>query len=115
MVTKVTSLTGSGMRDWLIQRVTAWLLLIYTVFLVGYCVAHAPLQYLDWASLFTSPIMRVATFLALLSVVYHTWVGIWTVLTDYVKPAGTRLMLQVIIILALSACLIWGTAIVWAL
>lgn len=114
MVKKITSLTGSGMRDWLIQRITAWVLTFYTLFLVGYCIAHSPLQYSDWSNLFANPLMRVATFLVMLSVVYHAWIGMWTVLTDYVKPAVLRLFLQVIIILALFAWLAWGVAIVWA-
>jgi len=115
MVEKVTSLTGNGMRDWLVQRVTAVLLAVYTLFLVGYLMLHSPLQYADWQALFKCGWMRAFTFLTLLSVVYHTWVGMWTVFTDYVKCAYLRLTIQVLTILALFGCLVWGVAIVWGL
>jgi succinate dehydrogenase / fumarate reductase membrane anchor subunit len=115
MVEKVTSLTGSGMRDWLVQRVTALLLAVYTLFLVGYLMLHSPLEYANWHALFTCTWMRVFTFLALLSVVYHTWVGMWTIFTDYVKCSCIRLALQILTVLALLGFLVWGVVIVWGL
>lgn len=115
MVEKITSLTRSGMRDWLVQRVTAVLLVLYTVFLVGFLALHTPLQYTTWHALFQYNWMRIFTLVALLSVVYHTWVGMWTVFTDYVKCTYIRLVIQVLTVLALFGCLVWGVVIVWGL
>lgn len=115
MVNSVTSLTSSGLRDWLIQRITAVILLLYTIFLVGFLMLHQPIDFDTWATLFQHDWVRVFTFLALLSFVYHTWVGIWTVLTDYVKCAQLRLLLHVIVVLSLFSYLAWGVAIVWGL
>ncbi len=36
MVNSVTNLGRSGVFDWLIQRVTAYVLALYTIFLLGY-------------------------------------------------------------------------------
>lgn len=36
MVTNVTSLTGNGLKDWLIQRVTAVYFAVYTIFIIGF-------------------------------------------------------------------------------
>jgi succinate dehydrogenase / fumarate reductase membrane anchor subunit len=115
MVKKITSLTGSGVRDWLIQRITAILLVAYTLFLVTYLILHTPLQYADWSALFHCNWIRIFTFFTLLSVMYHTWVGMWTVFTDYVKYPGLRLTVQALTILALFGCLVWGITIVWGL
>lgn len=108
MVEKITSLTGNGMHDWLIQRVTAVLLAAYTLFLIGYLMLHSPLQYADWHALFSHVFMRIFTFLSLLSVVYHTWIGMWTIFTDYLKCPWLRLTLQILVILVLIGCLVWG-------
>lgn len=113
MVKKITSLTGSGVQDWLIQQVTAALLAIYTLFLIGYLMLHSPLQYADWHALFRNNFMRICTFLVMFSIVYHTWVGLWTVFTDYIKCAWLRLTLQIVVILALLGFLVWGVVIVW--
>jgi succinate dehydrogenase / fumarate reductase membrane anchor subunit len=113
MVGSVTSLTRSGLRDWLIQRVTAVILALYALFLLGFILLHHPLAYANWQGLFANGFMRVFTFLTLLSVVYHTWVGLWTVFTDYIKCSCLRLILQVIVVIALLGYLVWGVAIVW--
>lgn len=112
-IQKITSLTGSGMRDWLIQRMTALLLTAYTLFLVGYLVLHTPLQYADWQHLFQCNGVRIFTFLALLGVLYHTWVGMWTIFTDYIKCPRLRLTLHVLTVLTLLGCVVWGVLIIW--
>ena len=115
MVTNVTSLTGNGLRDWLIQRATAILLALYTFFLAGFFVMHPQVQHADWQSLFGNLWMQIFSSLALLSLVLHAYVGVWTVLTDYVKCSVMRLTLMFILVFALIGFLIWGTVILWSL
>ncbi len=112
MVSNVTSLTRNGLRDWLIQRVSAWVLAAYTVFLLGYFMCHSPLTYAQWHALFTCPWMKIASLLALLSVLLHAWIGIWTVLTDYIKCSCWRLFLEIIVFLLLLSYFAWGILIV---
>lgn len=113
MVMSVTSLTGNGLKDWLIQRVSAVYLLGYVLFLLSYCVCHMPLDYAQWSKLFHCHVVQTATTLALLMFLLHAWIGIWTVTTDYLKPMGIRLVIQTLVALFLSAQLIWGLMIVW--
>jgi succinate dehydrogenase / fumarate reductase membrane anchor subunit len=116
MVTSgVLSLTRSGLRDWILQRVSAVILGIYCVFLLGYFVLHPALAYVDWVSLFYNPWMRIFNVLALLSLSAHAWVGIWTVLTDYVKPLFWRLLLQLLLILGIAVMLFVGIQIIWGI
>lgn len=115
MVGNVTSVSRSGLRDWLIQRLSAVILGAYTLFLVVFMLLHCPLQYADWHNLFAATFTRVFTFLALLSLVYHTWIGLWTVFTDYIKCSSLRFSLQVLVIIALLAYMVWGIDIVWGL
>ena len=112
-LTNVTSLTGNGLRDWLIQRVTSLVMLFYIVFLLGFFVSHAALDYVAWHSLFSHTAMRLFSTLFLLSLVWHAWVGMWTIVTDYIKPLAWRLMGQILIIIGLLLCFIWGLAIFW--
>lgn len=112
MVEKVTSLTGNGLRDWLIQRLSALILAAYALFLLAYIIFCAP-DFTAWQALFRHEFMRVFTVLALLSMVYHTWIGLWTVFTDYIKCAYLRLLLQTLVVLVLLGYLVWGIDIVW--
>lgn len=113
MVTSVTSLTGNGLKDWLIQRVSAVYLLVYLLVMLIYCVGHCPLTFEVWHGLFQGIGVRIATGIALLMLVLHAWIGIWTVSTDYIRCTCVRLSLQVLVFLFLGAQLIWGFMIVW--
>lgn len=113
MMQSATSLTSTGLRDWLVQRVSAVVLAAYFIFLLVFFILHPQLQYSAWQQLFASNWMRVFTFLALLSLIAHSWVGIWTVLTDYIKCTWARLLLEVVLILALLGYLFWGIEILW--
>ena len=113
MVTNVTSLTGNGLKDWWIQRATAVYFFIYSLFLLGFLVLHQPLQFDQWQSLFHLPLMKVATVVALLALSLHTWIGVWTVTTDYFKCTSIRFSLQLAIMLLLLGQFIYGVMIVW--
>lgn len=113
-LTNVTSLTGNGLRDWLIQRVTSVVMTIYILFLFGFFLTHPALQFFNWQELFVAPAMKIFSVLFLLSLVWHAWVGIWTVITDYIKPFPIRFVVQILVILALFTYLIWGIQILWS-
>jgi succinate dehydrogenase / fumarate reductase membrane anchor subunit len=102
-----------GLRDWLAQRVTAVVLLAYTLLLLGAVVFTAELDYGTWAGLFSSAWMKVATLLAVISLIWHAWVGVRDIYMDYVKPTGVRLVLQVATVLALVGYAFWAVIILW--
>lgn len=113
MVTSVTSLTGNGLKDWLLQRVSAIYLLVYFLWLTIYIVYHMPLDYMQWSNLFHCHVVQIATALALFMFLLHAWIGIWTVTTDYIKCTALRIGVQSLVALFLSAQFIWGLMIVW--
>ncbi len=105
--------SSNGSRDWLVQRFTAVFLAIYTVFLFAFIVRHPAFSYADWQNLFSSRVMQLSTLFALISIALHAWIGLWTVLTDYVKPLLLRYLLQAIIVLTLFVYVVWGIFILW--
>lgn len=115
MVDSVTSVSNNGLRDWLVQRISSVLLGVYTLFILGYLLTHPHIQFAEWQALFAYPFMRIFSLLVLLSLMFHAWIGIWTILTDYVKPVAIRLVLQVLLVLALFSFLAWGIQILWGI
>lgn len=114
MVRSATSLTGNGVRDWLWQRVSAVILAVYTLFIVGFVLFTPQLNYALWFQFFQGIGVKLFTLLAALCLLTHAWVGVWTVLTDYVKPARLRIALEVLVIIALFLYFIMALAIVWS-
>lgn len=113
MVTNITSLTGNGLKDWLIQRVSALYFAGYALFLCGYLLTHPMQSYGDWSALFHCRWVQAATAIALISFVLHAWIGIWTVTTDYIKCTVLRLSVQLLVVGLLLGELLWGFMIMW--
>ena len=74
---------------------------------------HQPFTHAAWQELFQKPYVRYGTLFALISLCLHAWVGIWTVLTDYIKPLCLRLPLQLLVIMSLLGNMLWGIYILW--
>ena len=104
-----------GLRDWLSQRVTAALMAIFTLLLVLQVLFGAKLGYLRWSQIFSSQWMKVLTFVTIVALAWHAWVGMRDVWMDYVKPLGARLALQVFTLAWLIGCCGWAVQVLWRL
>lgn len=113
MVKSVLGVNHQGLRDFVIQRITAVLLAICVFGLAYYFLAHPNFSFVEWRMLFAPTGMKILTLLAVLALAFHAWVGIWTVVTDYVKPALLRFFIHICVILTLLACFLWSLLIVW--
>ena len=113
MVDNITSLTGNGLKDWFIQRVTAVYFAGYVLFLLGYIFSHLQLTYHEWHQLFACGLFKIATVIAILTILTHTWIGIWTVTTDYIKCYRLRITIQVAVCIWLLSLFLWVLMIVW--
>lgn len=102
-----------GVRDWLVQRVSAVLMAAYLLLLLVLSLEHCPIDYLGWQQICQPAWFKVASVLFLLSVLLHAWVGMWTILTDYVKPWPLRFLFMLGFILGLLYCFFWGVQIFW--
>lgn len=115
MVNRIVTGAHFGLSDWLIQRVTAVVMALYLLVIVGLLLGQRSFGYDTWIDLFSGNIMRTFSLLFLLSVFYHAWIGVRDIVMDYVKPAGIRLLIHVLVILALLLYTIWSVQILWGL
>jgi len=102
-----------GLRDWLAQRITAVVLLAYTLLLAGAMLFTPELTYGTWSGLFATAWMKVATLMAVIALIWHAWVGVRDIYMDYVQSTGLRLTLQVATVLALVGYALWAVIILW--
>ena len=114
MVVSATSLTGNGLRDWLIQRISAVFIALYAVFILGFVLMHPQMDYLTWRELFTPLWVKVFSLLTLIFFMVHTYIGLWIVSTDYIRPRAVRFGFQILLRLGLVALLAWGIQILWS-
>ena len=104
-----------GSRDWLSQRVTAVLMALFTVVLVVQLLLPGEMGYYKWAGIFAPQWMKFLTFVVIIALAWHAWVGVRDIWMDYVKPAGIRLALQVFTLVWLLGCAGWAIQVIWRL
>lgn len=115
MVRREITIAHYGAGGWLMQRVTAVVMLVYTLFFLAVLASLPEFDYAHWKALWTLPVMRYATVLFVASVLLHAWVGVRNILMDYIKDTGLRLVLHVLVILALVVYGVWSVQIIWGL
>ena len=122
MVSSATNLTRNGLTDFLVQRVTAMVLAVYTLLVTGFLVMNPGLGYDAWVGFHGSWAMVLVSTLAILSTAAHAWIGMWTIGTDYLREAhvGPRATLirglyQVLGAGVLFLYVAWGLQIFWGL
>jgi len=113
MVKRVVTGAHYGLRDWLVQRLTAVVMLSFTV-LAGLRIAGAEPGYEGWRAVFAPPWMKVALFVFLLSVLYHAWIGVRDIYMDYIQVVALRLAMHTLTVLALVAYAGWVFELVWS-
>lgn len=104
-----------GMRDWLAQRVTALLMALFTLLVLLRLLMPGELGYEHWAGIFAPTWMKALTFVVVLALAWHAWVGVRDVLMDYVHATGVRLLAQLFAIVWLLACAGWALQVLWRL
>ncbi|MEQ9886841.1 succinate dehydrogenase membrane anchor subunit [Pectobacterium zantedeschiae] len=113
MVSNASALGRNGVHDWLLIRASAIVIVLYVVYIIGFIATTGDITYEIWRGFFAMALTKVFTLLTLFSILVHAWIGMWQVLTDYIKPLALRLTLQLAIVVALLVYVIYGTIVVW--
>ena len=113
MTQRIVTGAHYGLRDWLAQRITAVIMAVYSLIVVLVLWTSKPITYGVWRDLFAQGWMRVATLLFMASLAWHAWAGVRDILMDYIKPAGLRLALEVLVLLTIAAYVGWTLQILW--
>ncbi|NQY34971.1 MAG: succinate dehydrogenase, hydrophobic membrane anchor protein [Alteromonadaceae bacterium] len=113
MVDSIATVGRNGVHDFILLRSSAVILTLYTVIIAGFFIVTPEVTFETWHGFFAQMSVKIATLLAIISLVVHAWIGVWQVLTDYVKPAFLRGSLQFIFSVTLLAYLAAGFIIVW--
>jgi succinate dehydrogenase / fumarate reductase, membrane anchor subunit len=104
-----------GFADWLMQRITAVIMALYTIVLLGLFLTSEQYDYQHWAGLFANPVFKIITFITLMSLFFHAWVGVRDIWMDYIKPLSIRVILHVLTALWLIGCTIYAALILMRL
>lgn len=113
MIKTLFSWKQSGTKDWLWQRVTALIVLLYISLIGGFWFFNAAATLTSWQHFMLAPSMRILGSLAFIAFAEHAWVGLWTVFTDYIHASPVRYIALFVTIILLALYLITAMLILW--
>ncbi|MFU8815778.1 MAG: succinate dehydrogenase, hydrophobic membrane anchor protein [Pseudomonadales bacterium] len=121
-VTNVTSLTRSGLADYVVQRVTAVIIASYAFCVLGFFIVTPDVTHQALVGYFGNTVMVLFSTLTVLATAAHAWIGMWTVGTDYLRPhyfgahaTAWRLAYQAIVLVVLFVYVAWALQIFWSI
>lgn len=109
-----------GTRDFIVQRMTAIIMAIYTLALVIYAVFVPELNFESWRALFifkigVLPVGQMLATVVFVSLAWHAWVGVRDIWMDYARSDGLRMILQTLSAMWLVGAIVFFAQILWSL
>ena len=98
---------ASGLKAWMLQRVSAVYMALFLVYFLGVLLICEPQGYVEWHAWLTSTTMSLATATFFLALLGHAWVGMRDVFIDYIKSFALRLTLLTLLALGLLMMALW--------
>jgi len=103
-----------GLRDCLVQRLTAVIMLVYVgAFALFFIFAAGAMSFELWRALFAATWVKVFTTVTMLALLWHAWIGVRDIWMDYVKPLALRVMLHTLTAVWLTGSLVYMIKVVW--
>ena len=103
----------TGLRAWLVQRVSAVYMLGFIAFLLTHFLVDPPASYLAWRDWALGRSVSVAAFIFCLALLAHAWVGVRDVVMDYVHPIAVRVLVLALVGFSLTGVGAWVVRILW--
>ncbi|WP_414827583.1 succinate dehydrogenase, hydrophobic membrane anchor protein [Alteromonas sp. H39] len=113
MVTNQASIKRNGVQDYVSLRATAVIITAFSLFMAWFFITTDNITFAVWQDLFSGIAMKVFTLAALVAIMIHVRIGLWQVLTDYVKSAAVRGVVQYVLNLIAFAYVAVGLFVLW--
>jgi succinate dehydrogenase / fumarate reductase membrane anchor subunit len=104
-----------GLMDWLAQRITGVFMAAYTLVIFAAILGGAAASREAWQVFMANGLVRFLSFLFIVSLCWHAWVGVRDIWMDYLNSAALRLFLHVMTLLAVVGYAGWAIQIIWRL
>jgi succinate dehydrogenase / fumarate reductase membrane anchor subunit len=109
MITELLTKRYPGMRAWLMQRLTALIMAIYSVMLLVRILVLQLGTYEEFLEFFHPAWFLIASWLFWISLSLHAWLGIRDVFKDYVPNMSVRSVLLKILVVLLWVFIAWAS------
>ena len=103
----------TGLRAWMVQRVTAVYMLLFIAFFLAHFVVDPPHSYQAWHGWMMGSSVSIVTAVFFATLLAHAWVGLRDVILDYIHAMVFSVGLLLLLAVGLTALAIWVIRIFW--
>jgi succinate dehydrogenase / fumarate reductase membrane anchor subunit len=97
----------TGLRAWLVQRVTAVIILVLLLFFAVRLIQGPFETYEAWRKWINDPLASVVIALFFGTLLLHSWVGLRNIILDYAHSTVLRLFLHSLVVVGYSVVGLW--------
>jgi succinate dehydrogenase / fumarate reductase, membrane anchor subunit len=108
---KPTSSAGTGLGEWLWQRVSALYLGAFGIYVAIFFISNPALDQAAWRAWVAFGPVRIGWALFFLTLLVHSWIGMRSVYIDYLRPFSVRFTVSVLTALGLTSLGVWAAGI----
>ena len=76
----------SGSLIWHLQRWSAVIIFIYLIYLLSFFISTHQINFEIWNIFVQTLVFKISTSIVFCSIIIHSFIGLWTVGTDYLTP-----------------------------
>ncbi|MBN3860326.1 succinate dehydrogenase, hydrophobic membrane anchor protein [Neisseriaceae bacterium PsAf] len=107
-------LTGAhyGIKDWIFQRLSAVLILVFSIILI-IGLFFVPSSYEGWQQFFSYASVKIIAQIIVIAVAIHAWIGVRDIWMDYINNSGLRLLMHTLTFVWLLASFIYSVYVIW--
>lgn len=98
---------ASGLNAWIIQRLSAIYIVIFTVVVFIWGVQLDSLNYQTWYETLSLPLVSIFLLLFFIALFFHCWVGIRDIVIDYIHSTAIRLLVLSLLMFSLFSMTVW--------
>jgi succinate dehydrogenase / fumarate reductase membrane anchor subunit len=99
---------ASGLKAWVVQRISAVYLAIFPVYLLVHFVVAPPGDYAAWRDWVAQPLNSLGLLVLIPVLLAHAWVGLRDILIDYARPLALRIGLLSVAAFVFLASGLWA-------
>ena len=92
-----------GYFNWYLQRVSTIFTVVFALMLFWQWLVDGRVTIVQWHVFLVQPVPFVISCLAMLSMILHAGLGLWTVFTDYIKHQALSRALNVCLLIGMLA------------
>ena len=80
----------SGVRNWLLQRISALYIALFIIYVIVSLIILPSLDYASWRDWVNQPVSKSLIGVFVVTLLLHAWLGMRDVFLDYLKPFSVR-------------------------